>query len=222
MPPLIFIVKGKVTDRATGEPLYDAVVEITNNKDNYIQSIPVDDNGNYWTRLKAGVDYQFKPVMDGYLKQDGMSITTSDKKRSAVIKADFQMDKIQMEKPIVLDNIYYDLDKWSIRKDAAAELDKFVSVLLSNPQISIELHSHTDARADDNYNYSLSEKRAKAAVDYLIKKGIDPNRLKWKGYGETVLMNPCGNGVKCKEEEHQQNRRTEFKITKINEMAGTK
>ncbi|HEX8516728.1 MAG TPA: OmpA family protein [Bacteroidia bacterium] len=222
MADLIFIVKGKVTDRNTGELLVDAVVEITNNKDNYIQSIPVDDNGNYWMRLKAGVDYSFQAGMDGYLKPVAIEIATSDKKRSQVFKADFQLEKIQTEKPIVLDNIYYDLDKWIIRKDAAAELDKFVVLLNNNPQINVELRSHTDARAEDNYNTELSEKRAKAAVEYLVKKGIDPNRLKWKGYGETVLVNDCGNGVKCPDLKHQENRRTEFQIIKINEMAGTK
>jgi outer membrane protein OmpA-like peptidoglycan-associated protein len=222
MSPPVFIVKGKITDKGTGEPLEDAVVEIRNNKDLYIQTLSVDDNGNYWMRLKAGVDYNIIPVIDGYLKPESMNIVTSDKKRSQVFKADFQLEKLQVEKPIVLENIYYDLDKWKIRKDAAEELDKFVTLLNNNPQISVELRSHTDARADDTYNIQLSEKRAKAAAEYLIKKGIDPNRLKWKGYGETVLVNSCGNGVKCPEPKHQENRRTEFQIIKISEVAGNK
>jgi outer membrane protein OmpA-like peptidoglycan-associated protein len=222
LPSLIFIVKGKVKAKDTGKNLMEAVVEIRNNKDNYIQSISVDDFGNYWMRLKAGVDYEIVAYADGYLKSAVTTIKTSDKKKSEVFKADFQLEKLQMDKPIVLDNIYYDLDKWEIRKDAAAELDKFVSVLNNNPQISVELGSHTDARAEDDYNASLSQKRAKAAADYLIKKGINPNRLKWKGYGETALVNNCGNGVKCKEDLHQQNRRTEFKITKISEETAGK
>jgi outer membrane protein OmpA-like peptidoglycan-associated protein len=222
LPSLIFIVKGKVKAKETGKNLMEAVVEIRNNKDNYIQSISVDDFGNYWMRLKAGVDYEIVAYADGYLKSAVTNIKTSDKKKSEVFKADFQLEKLQMDKPIVLDNIYYDLDKWEIRKDAAAELDKFVSVLNNNPQISVELGSHTDARAEDDYNASLSQKRAKAAADYLIKKGINPNRLKWKGYGETVLVNNCGNGIKCKEDLHQQNRRTEFKITKISEETAGK
>jgi outer membrane protein OmpA-like peptidoglycan-associated protein/tetratricopeptide (TPR) repeat protein len=209
---LIFIVKGKVTVRGSGEALPDAVVEIRNNKDNYIQSLPVDDNGNYWMKMKAGVDYQIQAIMDGYLKPELLSIRTSDKKKSEVFRADFQLEKIQTEKPIVLENIYYDLDEWAIRKDAAGELDKFAEILANNPQITIVLNSHTDSRADDDYNKMLSDKRAKAAVDYLIKKGIDPKRLQWKGYGETALVNSCGNGVDCPEQDHQRNRRTEFQI----------
>lgn len=216
---LIFIVKGKVTVKGSGEVLPDAVVEIRNNKDNYIQSIPVDDNGNYWMRLKAGINYELVGLMDGYLKPVAMEIKTTEKKRSEVIKADFQLEKIQTEKPIVLENIYYDLDKWEIRKDAAQELDKFAELLKSNPQISIVLNSHTDSRAEDQYNQVLSEKRAKAAVDYLINKGVDPKRLQWRGYGESMLVNNCGNGVNCPEEEHQKNRRTEFQIIKVDQMA---
>ncbi|MDF2435786.1 MAG: hypothetical protein K0Q95_162 [Bacteroidota bacterium] len=216
---LIFIVKGKVTVRGTGEPLSDAVVEITNNKDNYIQTLSVDDNGNYWMKMKAGVDYEIQAKMEGYLKPGVLSIKTSDKKKSEVFRADFQLEKIQTEKPIVLENIYYDLDQWMIRKDAAAELDKFAAILQENPQISIVLNAHTDSRAADDYNKILSEKRAKAAVEYLIKKGVDSKRLQWKGYGETVLLNDCGNAHQCPEQEHQKNRRTEFQIIRIEQMA---
>jgi len=77
------------------------------------------------------------------------------------------------------------------------------------------LSSHTDSRAGDRYNLILSDKRAKAAVEYVISRGVDPNRLAWKGYGETRLVNKCKNGVSCTEDEHQQNRRTEFKVVKI-------
>jgi peptidoglycan-associated lipoprotein len=222
LPDLIFIVKGKVTERASGEPLYDAVVEITDSESNKTQVLPVDDKGNYWMKLKAGPEYRIQALMDGYLKPEVITITTAEKKQSKVFKVDFELEKMEMEKPIVLENIYYDLDKWKIRKDAAMELDKFVSLLNNNPQIHVELSAHTDARADDGYNIMLSEKRAKAAVQYLIKKGIDPNRLKWRGYGEAVLVNSCGNDVRCPEPEHQQNRRTEFKIIKINDVAGVK
>lgn len=121
-----------------------------------------------------------------------------------------------IDKPIVLENIYYDYNKWNIRKDAAMELDKLVKLLKDNPKIEIELGSHTDARGSDNYNQILSDRRAASAVYYLFKSGIDPKRLTWKGYGESVLVNECGNDVKCTEEAHQENRRTEFKVTKIN------
>jgi outer membrane protein OmpA-like peptidoglycan-associated protein len=132
--------------------------------------------------------------------------------------ADFWVEPIVINKPIVLENIYYDFDKWNIRPDAAIELDKLVRILKDNPTIEIEMGSHTDVRGNDQYNLVLSDKRAHAAVQYLISQGIDSSRLTYKGYGEKVLVNQCKNGVQCTEEEHQQNRRTEFKVTKIRQQ----
>jgi outer membrane protein OmpA-like peptidoglycan-associated protein len=120
-----------------------------------------------------------------------------------------------IEKPIILENIFYDFDKWNIRPDAAIELDKLVKTLNEHPEISIELSSHADCRGSDDYNLRLTSKRAKSAVDYIIKKGIGSFRIKSKGYGESKLVNQCKDGVECSEDEHQKNRRTEFKITKI-------
>jgi outer membrane protein OmpA-like peptidoglycan-associated protein len=115
--------------------------------------------------------------------------------------------------------IYFDLDKSLIRPDAAIELDKMVTVLMENPTIVIELGSHTDCRASASYNMSLSDRRAKASAAYIISKGIDKKRVFGKGYGESKLMNKCAcEGkveVPCSEEEHQLNRRTEFKIVKM-------
>jgi outer membrane protein OmpA-like peptidoglycan-associated protein len=113
--------------------------------------------------------------------------------------------------------IYYDLDKAVIRPDAALELDKIVQVLQDNPEISIELGSHTDSRASASYNQKLSQRRADSAVKYIIDHGISANRIKAKGYGESQLINGCTDGVDCSEEAHQENRRTEFKITDLND-----
>jgi outer membrane protein OmpA-like peptidoglycan-associated protein/tetratricopeptide (TPR) repeat protein len=112
----------------------------------------------------------------------------------------------------VLNNIYYDLDKSNIRPDAAVELDKLVMILKEHPTMRIELSSHTDSRAPDAYNMVLSQRRAAAAVAYLVSKGIDKKRMIAKGYGETRLVNKCANEVPCSEAEHQLNRRTEVKI----------
>lgn len=89
-----------------------------------------------------------------------------------------------------------------------------VKILKDNPTIWIELGSHTDSRGKDAYNLNLSQKRAESAVDYIVSRGIDRNRITARGYGETQLLNRCSNGVECTEEEHQLNRRTEFKIVK--------
>lgn len=121
------------------------------------------------------------------------------------------LDQLILEKSIVLDNIYYDLAKADIRTDAAKELDKLVKILKDNPTIRIELSSHTDSRSSDDYNLTLSQQRAQSAVDYLVSQGIASDRLVAKGYGETQLIVPNAQT----EEEHQTNRRTEFKVIEI-------
>lgn len=123
------------------------------------------------------------------------------------------LERIEKNKIFVMENIYYDLDRAEIRDDAALELDKLVTILEDNPDLKIELSSHTDDRADDDYNLKLSQRRAKSAVDYIITQGIAPNRLTAKGYGESKLIVPNAKT----EEQHQINRRTEFKILEVGE-----
>lgn len=122
------------------------------------------------------------------------------------------MDPIVLERAIVLDNIYYDLDKANIRSDAALVLDSLVQIMNDNPEIYIELGSHTDSRADDDYNMKLSQRRAQSAVSYIINEGIQAERIVAKGYGETQLLVKNAQT----EEEHQRNRRTEFKVLRYN------
>ncbi len=121
------------------------------------------------------------------------------------------LEKPELNKVFVVENIYYDLDKDNIRPDAAEELDKLVDFLKDNQNISVELGSHTDARATDAYNQDLSQRRAESAVRYLIENGIEKTRIIAKGYGETQLIEKEAQS----EEEHQRNRRTEIKITGI-------
>jgi outer membrane protein OmpA-like peptidoglycan-associated protein len=137
--------------------------------------------------------------------------------KMGTLLSNIELEKARLDKRITLRNIYYDYDKWDIRKDAAKELDKVVTLLRDNPGMSIELGSHTDSRGRDAYNDTLSQRRAEAAVAYIIEKGIDEERITAKGYGESQLDNRCTNGVKCSEEEHQLNRRTELKITKLDD-----
>lgn len=109
-------------------------------------------------------------------------------------------------------HIYYDFDQYLIREDAIPELTKLYQLLVDNPQYVVEVGSHTDSRGPDSYNYGLSQRRAEAVAHWLKEKGIAPERVQPKGYGETVNVNNCSNDVPCSEEEHQWNRRTEFKI----------
>lgn len=121
------------------------------------------------------------------------------------------LEKLEKNKIFVLENIYYDLDRYEIRDDAAQELDKLVTILKDNKEIKIELSSHTDDRQTDQYNLRLSERRAQSAVAYIASQGIDQSRLVARGYGESKLL--IENATT--EEEHQVNRRTEFKILDI-------
>ena len=135
------------------------------------------------------------------------------------LKLTVYMDKItvgmDLKKIIKINPIYFDLNKYNIRPDAAKELDKIVKVMNENPNMVIELGSHTDSRGSDAYNLRLSDKRAKASAKYIKERITNPKRIYGKGYGETKLLNRCKNGVRCSEKEHQVNRRTEFKIIKM-------
>jgi outer membrane protein OmpA-like peptidoglycan-associated protein len=212
-----FILSGHVSQKGKSTISIDsAVVEIYNQTEKTRQMLLTDKNGNYKMKLKVNSEYEvrcWKPMYFTVTKPHLFCMV--ERKLSENFVANFVLDQIIIEKPIVLDNIYYDLDKWDIRPDAAMELDRLVQVLEKNPKIQIELSSHTDSRAGDQYNLVLSDKRAKAAVQYIISKGIDAKRMKWKGYGESKLVNNCKNDVPCTEEEHQKNRRTEFKVIKI-------
>jgi outer membrane protein OmpA-like peptidoglycan-associated protein/tetratricopeptide (TPR) repeat protein len=211
-----FILSGHVNQKGSDRSIDSAVVEIYNITSKTRQILLTDPNGNYKIKLGTKSEYEVKCWKPMYFTiTKAQNVCTVGKKYSENMTANFILDEIIIEKPIVLDNIYYDLDKWFIRPDAAMELDRLVNVMEKNPKIHIELSSHTDSRAGDQYNMILSDKRAKAAVQYIISKGVDGKRMKWKGYGESKLVNKCKNDVPCAEEEHQQNRRTEFKVIKI-------
>jgi len=202
-------VKGEKT------PVEGVTVEITDADTKEVIQMKSGPDGKFMLKLEPEKEYLLLCTKEGCFTRTD-NIITKGLKYSENFYADFLVEEIVIDKPIVLENIYYDFDRSYIREDAGKELDKLAKLLKDNPSISIEMGSHTDARGSDNYNMVLSSKRALAAVRYLIKKGIDSERLTWKGYGESVPVNECTNGVKCSEEKHQDNRRTEFKVIEIN------
>ncbi|TRW97922.1 OmpA family protein, partial [Flavobacterium gawalongense] len=111
--------------------------------------------------------------------------------------------------------IYFDFDKSDIRIEAALDLEKILDVLNQYPAMKLDIRSHTDSRGSFKYNEALSDRRAKSTINWLIKNGVAKNRLVGKGYGENLLVNNCSDGVKCTEDEHQLNRRSEFIITAL-------
>lgn len=209
-----FILYGTALIKGTDIPVEGVTVEITRGSDNDVITMISDKDGKFKYKLVKEEEYHLLCTKKGCFSRTD-KVVTKGLKYSTNFYADFEVEEIVLNKPIVLENIYYDFDKWNIREDAAMELDKLAKLLMDNPTIEIELGSHTDARGTDNYNMVLSDKRVRAAVKYLISRGISIKRLSWKGYGETVPVNECVNGVQCDDELHQKNRRTEFKVLKM-------
>jgi len=210
---LTFKLEGVAIDRITGKPLPGTIVSLTK-ADGTVISVQTDSLGRYKFSLDSDEEYNIKGAKTDFRNAETENISSVGLNKSTVLKKDLILDPIEINKEIKIENIYYDLDKSEIRADAAVELDKLVKIMKENPSIWIELGSHTDSRANDKYNLKLSQARAEAAVKYIVSRGVDRQRIAAKGYGETKLLNECVNGKNCTEEQHQQNRRTEFKITK--------
>lgn len=211
-----FFLNLTVLDKESQVPVPNTVVEITNVNTNAIWTSTTNAEGEILFPADSITQYGFKLNCDEYFC--GFASASTGAFRGKFYDTTYAvatLDKIVIDKAVRLDNIYYDYNKWAIRPDAAVELDKLVALLQNNPQIKIELSSHTDSRGSDKYNQNLSQKRAQSAVDYIVSKGISKDRIKAKGYGESKLLNKCSSGIKCSEEEHQWNRRTEFKVIEI-------
>lgn len=211
-----FTLEGIAVDKVTQQPVEGVLAELTNTITGTKETVVTGPDGKFKFKLNPETSYTVVGSKDGYFTNTE-PVSTIGKKQSEdmFVKLKLELEKIIVNKPIVLKNIYYDLDKWDIRPDAAIELNNLVQIMKENPAIRIELGSHTDSRADDKYNDVLSQKRAESAVAYIVSKGVDAGRMTAKGYGETQLVNKCSNGINCTEEEHQANRRTEFKVVSI-------
>ena len=175
----------------------------------------VGEEGKISLSLQDNSLYEFLAAKEGYLKNDArfssIGLPEDPRNPEQLYEVEIVLDKIFANTEIVLDNIYYDFDQSFIREDAKPTLDELADILRKNPEVSIQLGSHTDCRGGDGYNEELSQDRAQAAVDYLIEQGIDASRLDALGYGENEPANDCLCN-RCTEEEHQENRRTTFKI----------
>lgn len=153
--------------------------------------------------------------LDGKFK---FKILESDKQRLGEFVVDdpwlavLELKNKQEKELTIIENIYYASGDYKLDDAGIKIMDKVIAVMQSNKQLIVELSSHTDSKASDQFNLNLSKKRAQTAVDYLISKGVDKNRLTAVGYGETKLLNKCTNNVECTDDEHKINRRTEFKI----------
>lgn len=174
-----------------------------------------DIDGTFYIALDTATDYHFKATKSGYFNEiadiSTKGIVLNETHPDTTLTVEIIMEKIITNQEITIDNIYYDYDDDKIREDAKKPLDSLIIILKQNPQISIQLSSHTDCRGQNGYNEKLSQRRAESAVRYLIQNSIDAGRLKAKGYGENKLEVEC-KCSDCTDEEHQRNRRTTFLI----------
>ena len=188
------------------KPLPGSAVNLDTKKK--IINYQVDAKAEIRLQLKQDGVYHFVCSKKGYLNNGVDYVSKGKLKNDTVVVI---LDRIFPEKEIVLEDIYYDYDKANLRADAIPKLDNLLKILRDNEGIRIQLSSHTDCRGEDDYNIDLSQRRAQSVVDFLIESGIDPAVLVAKGYGETSPAADCSCS-KCSEEEHQENRRTTFKI----------
>jgi outer membrane protein OmpA-like peptidoglycan-associated protein len=212
---------GLVTDKETGLPLADAKVTLLDADFKTLKEVMSDKDGKFDFGLKG-----CKTVF--YIKVEKQEFAPTQTKAITIKEDESSYVEIPLEKPAQIIKkgddlmkkfnitlIHFDLGKYNIRPDAEIELAKILDVLEQYPQMEIDIRSHTDSRQSAEKNRILSQNRASSTMEWLIKKGITQNRLTAKGYGESQLLNKCADGVKCSEEEHQANRRSEFIVTKI-------
>ncbi|TJY66982.1 OmpA family protein [Sphingobacterium alkalisoli] len=211
-PKITVTLEGMTRDKKTGESLSFTTVSLSDETGKLVSTSSSDDKGAFSFDIDRNTAYLVLADKAGYMA-DSVSVPGVIPQQDTTIHVVLNLQPVnKVGEKFVLENIYYDFDKHNIRPDAAIILDKLVTTLRNNPTLRIELSSHTDSRGSDSYNKKLSDRRAKSAVDYIVSKGIGADRLVAKGYGETRLVNKCSNGVKCKEAEHQQNRRTEVEV----------
>lgn len=231
LPPINFNIIGRVADEKTQAPLAQATVRLVGSDGNIVAT-QTDAQGNFRFMLSPNTDYVLIASSQGYLNGKGRETT-----RGLRESKDFTtlITLTSTARPIELPNIFYDFDRWELRPESKAALDLLIEVLRDNPTIIIELGAHTDSRGTLEYNYNLSQQRAQSVVNYLIERGVPPERLSAKGYAQSqpklvdeaiaaqfpflqlgqTLSQSLIDGLKSEEEKetvHQINRRTEFRV----------
>lgn len=211
------ILTGIIRDEKTKQPLKAQIVLIDNEANKVIAEFTSDGvSGKYLVSLPGGKNYGIAVRKDGYLFHSE-NFVIPDESGFRQYNKDADLKKVEVGQTIVLRNIFFDLDKYTLRPESVNELERLIKLLNENPTMKIEISGHTDTRGSAEHNQELSQNRASAVVDYLIAHGIDKSRLTFAGYGETKPLITDEAIAKMKssserEEAHQQNRRTEFKI----------
>ncbi|QED36798.1 OmpA family protein [Antarcticibacterium arcticum] len=209
------MLKGNVTDKVNKRPVSNANIILQNENNEQIAFLETDEDGYYETLISRNKQYPIEAKHIEYQEKKG-TVNSMDMDDKEELVYNIELDPIEdVEYLAEIDIIYFDFDKHNIRPDAARELDKLVDLMTNKyPELVIEIGSHTDIRGSNQYNEGLAERRAKSTYDYLISKGISADRIAaYTGYGERELAVEC---ERCNKEQHQLNRRSVFKVVKMN------
>lgn len=209
-------VTGTVRDKISNDVLVGATIKVINENNEEILTAITDSEGKYSITVDCNQGNFVRASMEGYVPSEEYLGKSDGKPR--IMDFYLERDKItagfgdDLAKLLQLSTIYFDFDKYNIRKDSEVEVEKVIAAMEKYPSLRIKVNSHTDSRGKDSYNLWLSQKRAESTVNYMISKGISSDRLEGEGFGETKLVNQCENGVRCSNADHELNRRSEFII----------
>ena len=208
-----FIVKGRAVVCNSATPISGINVSLENKDLAFKKSTMTDNQGNFLLHLPETGTYNLYGRKESYFSQiEKVSATDYNRDKTLFVKLEICAQEAECGKGLGLKNILFDLDKYVIKEIAKVELNRLVRFMQDNPGVKVEVGSHTDCRSSSAYNQTLSQNRANASVDYVVSQGIDRSRISGKGYGESQLLNECGDGVSCSEDQHAINRRTEMKV----------
>lgn len=209
-------ISGTVRDKISNQVLVGATIKIIDENNKDISDALTDSDGNYQVLIDCEKGNFVRAVMDGYIPAE--EYLNKSEGEPQVVDFYLERDMVtggfgdDLAKLLQLSTIYFDLNKYNIRPDAEVEIQKVIAAMEKYPSLKIKVNSHTDSRGKDSYNLWLSQKRAESTVGYMVSKGISQDRLSGEGFGETKLVNRCGNNSNCSSKEHDLNRRSEFII----------
>ncbi|MDX2003118.1 MAG: OmpA family protein [Chitinophagales bacterium] len=217
MPPApkVIAIQGYVIDKTTNKIINGALVNLGDGST--VESQITDGDNMYFFPLQFDKNYQLEGKKEGYLPGTAAA-STQGLTQSDTLRQDIYLGQLEVGKAYRLKNVYYDYDKWYLREESKKTLDTLYDIMMANPNIIVELGSHTDERATIAYNEYLSQRRAESCMQYLLARGIPLEKLRAKGYGETQLLEDCSPYPECPKAGpgdcpcHQLNRRTEFKV----------
>ena len=217
--PQLTVIKGVVVDKSSNLPVEAKIVVMDNDLNEIVGEFNSNsESGKYLITLPSGKNYGISVSADGFLfHSENMDISQTDGYKE--ISKKIELQKLEKGTQIVLRNIFFDLDKATLKAESTAELDRLHQLMIDNPKLEIELSGHTDTQGSAAYNQQLSENRAKAVVEYLVEKGIEAKRFQAKGYGEELPIISDAEIAKIASQEekdaaHANNRRTEIKVLK--------